>query len=205
MCDSAGVKRLHREDLWGWSTFDDDRNIDFHSVLWTRDDGNIAIDPLPLSEHDAAHAESLGGVATIVITNSDHVRAANAMRQRWGSAVLGPAGERDRFPLTCDGWLAEGDTVVPGLIALELAGSKTPGELALLLDGSTLITGDLVRAHEGGKLCLLPDGKLGDRDAAVASVHRLAELDDLDAVLVGDGWPIFRNGSGALRLLASSL
>jgi glyoxylase-like metal-dependent hydrolase (beta-lactamase superfamily II) len=199
------VKRLHREDLWGWSTFDEARNIDFHGVLWARVDGNIAFDPLPLSEHDAAHVESLGGVATIVITNSDHVRAADAMRKRWRAEVLGPSAERDQFPLTCDGWLADGDEVVPGLIALELAGSKTPGELALLLDGSTLITGDLVRAHEGGKLCMLPDGKLRDRDAAVASVHRLAELDDLDAVLVGDGWPIFRDGSRALRLLASSL
>jgi hypothetical protein len=30
-----------------------------------------------------------------------------------------------------------------------MAGSKTPGELALILEKTTLITGDLVRGHMG--------------------------------------------------------
>ena len=64
------MKRLHRPDLYGWSRFDEDRNIDFHSVLWVRPEGNVLIDPLPLSVHDRAHLESLGSASIIVITNS---------------------------------------------------------------------------------------------------------------------------------------
>jgi hypothetical protein len=199
------VKRLHRPDLWGWSRFDESRNIDFNSVLWVNPAGNVAIDPLPQSPHDRQHLASLGGVATIVITNSDHVRGAAEMAAATGARVLAPAGERDRLSIPCDAYLADGDEVAAGLVALALDGSKTPGELALVLAGATLVTGDLVRAHRGGGLDLLPDAKLADRGAAIGSLRRLAALPGIDAVLVGDGWPVFRGGAAALRDLLAAL
>lgn len=195
------MKRLHRPDLWGWSRFDEGRNLDFHSVLRVSPGNNVAIDPLPLTPHDRAHLDELGGVATIVITNSDHVRGAAELAAETGARVLGPAGEREGFPIPCHRFLADGDEVSPGLVALALHGSKTPGELALVLDGSTLITGDLVRAHRGGGLDLLPDAKLADRAAALGSLRRLAGLAGIQAVLVGDGWPVFRQGREALHEL----
>ncbi len=199
------MKRLHRPDLYAWSAFDRDRNIDFNSVLWVREGGNLAVDPLPLSAHDRAHLDALGGVATIVITNSDHVREAATLAAATGARVLGPAGERGDFPIPCDAWLADGDEVVAGLRALALDGSKTPGELALVLDGTTLITGDLVRAHEGGKLCLLPDPKLSDKRAALDSARRLAAQPGLEAVVPGDGWPVFRDAAAVLNELVADL
>ena len=199
------MKRLHRPDLFGWSAFDESRDLDFHSVLWRRADGNVAIDPLPLSAHDRKHLADLGGVALVVVTNSDHTRAAEPLAKECGARLAGPAAERARFPLACDLWLADGDEPVPGLVAIALDGSKTPGELALVLDRTTLVTGDLVRAHEGGRLTTLPAAKLRDPARAAASVRRLAALRDVDAVLVGDGWPIFRGAGVALRELAESL
>ena len=74
-----------------------------------------------------------------------------------------------------------------------------------VLEGTTLVTGDLVRAHQGGRLNLLPDAKLRDRALAVASVRRLLEHERVDAVLPGDGWPIFRNGRDALKELVANL
>jgi len=199
------MKRLHRPDLYGWSSFNEDRNIDFHSVVWVRPEGNVVIDPLPLSTHDQAHLGELGGIATIVITNSDQIREAGNLVSKSEVEVIGPIKEADSFPLSCDRWLADGDEVVPGLVALELRGSKTPGELALLLEESTLITGDLIRAHEGGALCLLPDAKLSDKRKAIASVQRLAELPYLESLLPGDGWPVFRDAKTLLSELLSTL
>jgi hypothetical protein len=196
------MKQLHRPDLYAWSIFNEDRNIDFHSVLWVREDGNVAVDPLPLSEHDRAHLANLGSVRTIVVTNSDHTRAAKALADASGARVLGPVAERER--IECDAWLGDGDEVVPGLVAMALEGSKTPGELALLLEETTLITGDLVRAHEGGRLCLLPDAKLTDKAAALASLRRLTALAKIEAVLPGDGWPVFRDGARALAELEAN-
>lgn len=193
------MKRLHRPDLYGWSVFNEERNIDFHSVLWVRSEGNVLIDPLPCSAHDHKHLEELGGAAWLVITNSDHIRDAVAFAERTGAKVLGPQGEAESFALRCDQWLSEGDEVVPGLTVMAMHGSKTPGELALVLEGTTVITGDLIRSHAAGSLCLLPDGKLADKSAALASVERIVNLPQVDAVLVGDGWPVFRDGAALLQ------
>jgi hypothetical protein len=198
------VKRLHRSDLFGWSRFDEVRNLDFHSVLWKRDDGNVIVDPLPLTDHDRRHLHELGGAAWILLTNSDHVRDTRALAAATGARVAGPAGERETFPVPCDRWLAEGDESVPGIRCFALDGSKTAGELAFLLDETTLVVGDLVRAHEAGRLCLLPDAKLTDRARAVAAVTRLAGLPRVEAVLTGDGWPVFRHGGEALRELVGT-
>ena len=198
------MKRLHRDDLFGWSVFDESRNIDFHGVAWVRGDGNVLVDPVPMSAHDEGHLRELGGAATIILTNSDHVRDAPALAERFGARILGPGKERTNFPVHCDAWLDQDDVVVPGLVAHALSGSKTPGEIALTLEGTTLITGDLIRAHEGGRLCLLPDAKLADPAQARASARRLAALPGIDAVLVGDGWPVFRHGAEALRELVAT-
>ncbi len=200
----ARMKALHRPDLFSWSTFDTARNVDFHSVAWARPAGLVVFDPLELSAHDLAHLESLGKVEWICITNGEHQRAAAALRERTGAKVAGPAGERGKWALTVDRWLADGEELVPGLKAFALEGSKTPGELAFLLEGKTLITGDLVRGQRGGSLNLLPDPKLSDKARAVASVRRLAELPGVEAVLVGDGWPVFRDGAARLRELVAA-
>lgn len=196
------MKLLHRPDLFSWSTFDTSRNIDFHGLAWIRPGGNVLIDPLPMSEHDVAHLTALGGAKHIVITNSDHTRAAQGLAKHFDSELYGPAGERDSFPFSCARWLRDGDEVVAGLQARELRGSKTAGELALVLEQTTLITGDLVRAHQGGRLNLLPDAKLQSREEALASIARLLrEHPRIEAVLVGDGWPVFRDGAARLSEL----
>jgi hypothetical protein len=199
------MKQLHRKDLYGWSKFDEERNLDFHSVLWVRDGGNVLIDPLPMSEHDHSHLQRLGGVDFIVITNSDHCRDAEHIANSTGASVYGPAAEEDDFPISCKHWLEDNEEIVPGLVAFQLDGSKTPGELALLLEHSTLIIGDLIRCHVGGELCMLPDAKLTDRNLAIQSVKRIANLPGIKTVLPGDGWPLFNHGGEALHRLARAL
>jgi hypothetical protein len=199
------MKQLHRKDLFAWSVFNEERDLDFHSVLWVRPEGNVLIDPLPLSAHDRKHLQALGGAKFVVITNFDHIRASWLIAQEYGAKLYGPAGDKDLISFSCDVWLTGNEEIVPGLTAFRLTGSKTPGELALLLDNDTLITGDLIRCHVGGELCLLPDAKLQDKNQAVASVKRLAALPGIETVLPGDGWPLFHNGGDALRRLAASL
>jgi hypothetical protein len=199
------MKNLHKPHLYCWSSFDTERNVDFNSYLWVREGGNVVVDPMPMSDHDLAHIEQLGGVAWIVITNSDHVRDSRALADRWGAKLAAPAAERDSLELPIARWLTEGDELVGGMRIFELHGSKTPGELALLLEGDTLITGDLVRAHRAGSLMVLPDAKLRDRKKACQSVSRLAAIESVAAVLVGDGWPVIREGHARLRELADSL
>ncbi len=188
-----------------WSSFDEQRNIDFNSLLWVREQGNVLIDPLPLSEHDQAHLAQLGGAGAIIVTNSDHARDAQQLAATHSAELMGPGAERQDFPLPCSRWLSDGDEPLPGLRVFAMDGSKTPGELALLLDGSTLITGDLVRCHQAGTLRLLPDPKLCDKAAAIASVRRLAAVESIEAVVPGDGFGVFRGGHQQLQGLVTAL
>lgn len=195
------MKHTHSDDVMTWSRFDAVRSIDFNSWALVRPEGLVLVDPLPLEEGDAAELAELGEVCAIVITNSDHVRHSAELRAETGAEILAPVAERDAFEIDVDRWLCTADTIVPGLTAVELRGSKTPGELALVLDETTLITGDLVRGQRGGRLNLLPDPKLRDRAAAIASVRGLLRFTAIEAVLVGDGWPVFVDGHKRLSEL----
>lgn len=195
------MKSLHRPDLFGWSRFDEERNIDFNSVLWIRPEGNVAIDPLPLTEHDRRHLDILGGIKFIIITNSAHIRAAAEFQAVFKAPVYAPAGERDHFALHVDHWLSDGDEPIPGLRVLALEGGKTAGELAVWLAPDTLITGDLLRSHRAGSLHMLPPDKLGDPEVAKASIQRLAAIEGLTHVLVGDGFCAYGNGREQLAAL----
>jgi glyoxylase-like metal-dependent hydrolase (beta-lactamase superfamily II) len=192
------MKELHRPDLFTWSAYDESRRMDFNSFLWIRQGGNVLVDPLPLAPHDQTHLEELGGAAWIVVTNSDHVRGAREIAARTGARALGPRAEREGFPIPCERWLADGDEPFPGLRVRELQGSKTDGELALVLEETTVIFGDLVRANRADTLVLLPRQKLRDPTVALESVRRVRSLHPrISNVLVGDGWCGFRHG-GAL-------
>jgi hypothetical protein len=196
------VKRLHRDDLYGWSRFQDHIDLDFNGFALVRPAGNLLIDPMPLSPHDLEQLRALGGVAWIVLTNSYHVRDAQRLADAFGARIAGPAQERAGFPIACARWLKDGDELTPGLVAYELDGSKTPGELALVLDETTLISGDLIRAHRPGALQLLAADKLKDVPAVHSSLRRLlARAPKIEAVLVGDGWCCFHDGAAQLSRL----
>jgi hypothetical protein len=189
------MKRLHRPDLFTWSVYDEGQQVDFNGFLWKRDGGNVVIDPVPLAAPDWKHLDELGGAAWILLTNSSHVRAAPEVAVRTGARLLGPAGEREGFPLACERWVADGDEPVAGLVVRELHGSKTEGELGLAIEETTAVFGDLVRAHRAGALMLLRREKLRDPARAVESVRRFRGLHPrVEHVLVGDGWCAFRNG-----------
>ena len=46
------MKRLIFEDIYTWSVFSEERQIDFNGHLWVRQEGNILIDPVPMSRAD---------------------------------------------------------------------------------------------------------------------------------------------------------
>lgn len=193
------MKRLHRPDLFTWSAYDPALMIDFNSFLWTRSDGNVLVDPLSLRAEDETHLRDVGGAAWILVTNSDHVRAAREIAARTGARGIGPIAERETFPIACDRWVRDGDEPFPGLVVREVQGSKTPGELALVLDETTVIFGDVVRAHRADGLMLLPERKLRVREDVLQSVRRIRMLHPrIEHVLVGDGWCSFRHGGALL-------
>ena len=158
------MKRLHRDDIYGWSAFDERLNIDFHSVVWVRPGGNVVIDPLPLSEHDRAHLEQLGSVHTIVITNSDHTRASESLAEATGARILGPAEPRVRVrPKALQFSVAEG-TVSPE--SRTLAVKSEAAGLTFTATAETALGGDW--------LSITPDSGAVPGEITVAVISEVA-------------------------------
>ncbi|HCP46445.1 MAG TPA: MBL fold metallo-hydrolase [Deltaproteobacteria bacterium] len=200
------MKSLHRPDLYAWSVFDTARNLDFNGTLWTRSGGNIAVDPMELSEHDRQHVAQLGGLDWILLTNADHVRDTVAIAQFFDARIAAPAAEREAAPLAAlelDHLMEPDEVLGCGIRCVPMRGSKGfAGELAFLLpEEDTLICGDLIRGQRAGSLNLLPDEKLTDKDLCIASVSELLQISRLEAILVGDGQSIFRNAAQRLTEL----
>ena len=199
------IGRLEIPGGWMWSAWQPDRGMAFNSYLFERDGGAVAIDPLPLEERELDDlAARVGPVHTIVLTNRDHARAAGVLRERFGSRILAHAPEASLFELPIDATFEDREEIFPGAFALAIPCGKTPGETAIVLPAArAAIVGDAIIGAPAGSLSLLPDEKLADPSGLVLALRRLWAR-DLEALLLGDGQPLFTGADAALgRLLES--
>jgi uncharacterized cupin superfamily protein len=200
------IARLSIPGVWMWSAWQPDRAMAFNSYLFERTqaedgDGAVVVDPLPLDEAALAWIASRGGVRTVVLTNRDHARAAQLFRERFGARVLAHAVEAPLFDIPIDATFADGAEVFPGARAVSLPFGKTPGEVAIHVPRARCaVVGDAVIGAPAGSLSLLPDEKLEDPARFVLSLRALWAL-HLDALLLGDGQPVFQAADDALATL----
>ncbi|MCA8958707.1 MAG: hypothetical protein KDC87_21705 [Planctomycetes bacterium] len=197
-------------DLFYWSVYQPDRRIDFNGFYWRRPDGGVLIDPMPTDPQTEQWLEQQpGGVAWILLSNADHVRAGPQLRTRFGAAMLAPLGDQGALGLEPDAWFAP-DHPLPTSLRDDirvawLRGGKTPAEAAFYLAPlRALVFGDAVRSHASGILRLLPDEKIQDRAALARDITALAVL-DVAAVLLGDGDCLFTGAHAAFAQLVGEL
>jgi uncharacterized cupin superfamily protein len=177
--------------LFVWSVWQPDRNVFFNSHFIKHADGNVLVDPLIGSDEDLAAMRDMGGISLVVITNRDHERKARDFASAFSAKVA--ASELDaplmRGPI--DRIVRDGEEFAFGARVVALYGLKSPGEFALhFARQKTALVGDALWGDPAGSVRLLPDSKLIDPKAAVASLRKLWEM-RLDTLLVGDGASIF--------------
>jgi glyoxylase-like metal-dependent hydrolase (beta-lactamase superfamily II) len=119
-------------DVLTWSWFSEPHGYNFNGLLIPSPDGNICIDPIEPDEAVLSELVRLG-VSRILLTNRNHVRAANKVRERTGaSCYIHPedAAYAKGQGAIIDGELHEGERIGP----LEVIGvsGKSPGEVAFL-------------------------------------------------------------------------
>jgi uncharacterized cupin superfamily protein len=198
------IGRLRFPGAWMWSAWQPDRGMCFNSYLFETNAGTVAVDPLPLGDSELEWIASKGGVKTIVLTNRDHRRGAGQLRERFGARILAHETEAPLFDLPPDGTFADGDEVFPGAFALALPHGKTPGEIALHLPGlRAAVIGDALIGAPAGRLSLLSDEKLENPKRLLLELRRLWGL-QLEALLLGDGQPIFEGADAILAHLLES-
>jgi glyoxylase-like metal-dependent hydrolase (beta-lactamase superfamily II) len=190
-------------DVFTWRWYSERHGYDFNGHLLRHSDGNICIDPVQPSDIVLDELLRMGS-AHIVITNRNHSRAANLLRDRLGArTVIHPedAAHAGGQGTVVDDHLQVGDRIGP-LEVIGVAG-KSPGEVALFWrERRILIVGDAVIGNPPGKCSLLPEKVMDDPVRLRCSVRALLDL-DFETLLVGDGVSILSGAKDRLRELTS--
>jgi len=187
-----------------WAWFSEPHGYDFNGHLVRGSAGNICIDPVEPSDSDL-DAIASAGVSHIVLTNRNHSRAANLIRERTGAKTRIHADDVDHARsqnTEIDGALTVGDRIGP--FDIITAAGKSLGEIALLWpERKILIVGDAVIGNPPGTCTLLPDRVVDDPGRLRQSVRDFLEL-DFDTLLVGDGVAILGEAKARLRELVET-
>jgi hypothetical protein len=74
-------------DIFTWAWFSEPHGYNFNGYFVRHNEGNLCVDPVPPSEETLADIDRMG-VASILLTNRNHSRAANVVRARTGARTL---------------------------------------------------------------------------------------------------------------------
>ena len=187
-----------------WAWFSQPHGYHFNGYLVRHPEGNLCIDPVPPGDADLAEIVRIG-VSRILLTNRNHSRAANLVRERTGASTLihpddaahakGQGAEIDRD-------LNVGEMVGP--LAIVAVPGKSPGEVALHWpERSLLIVGDAVIGNPPGRCGLLREKVMDDPARLRQSVRKLLDL-EFDTLLFGDGASILHDAKMRLKELVDS-
>jgi glyoxylase-like metal-dependent hydrolase (beta-lactamase superfamily II) len=187
-----------------WPWFSERHGYDFNGYLVQDPGGAICIDPVEPNAEDMAVLER-SRPACIVITNRNHTRAANTVRERTGARVVihpSDAAYARQQGVLLDGEATTGSRIGP-FVVVAVPG-KSPGEIALH-DAArrVLVVGDAVIGNPPGQCSLLSERVMDDPARLRASLHSLLAL-DFDTLLVGDGTPIIGGAKEKLGELVST-
>ncbi len=160
--------------LFAWQAFEPAVKCDLSSCALDTADGLIFLDPIELA--DAALRRLLDGrkPRAIVLTNGNHARAAEKLRDLLGIEVLASA-DATGLDLVPDATLADGQ-IGPGemrVIALPGAG---PGEIALVGHDIACVGDALIHLPPDG-LGFLPEKYCQDSAQLRASLRKLLSCD----------------------------
>ena len=191
-------------DIFSWSRLSEPHGYDFNGHLIRHPDGNLCIDPVEPDEAAAGEIERLG-VARILLTNRNHSRAANLVRDRTGArTAIHPedAAHARGQGTELDDELRPGDKIGP--FAVIGVPGKSPGEVALHWpERRLLLVGDAVIGNPPGRCGLLREAVMDDPARLRASVRDLLDL-DFEALLMGDGVPILQDAKARLEELVET-
>ena len=185
--------------VFTWPWFSSRHGYDFNGSFVRHGGGNLCIDPVEPSD-EVLDQLAKEGVAQLLLTNRNHVRAANRVRERTGARVAihpADAAYAREQGARIDAELHAGERVGPFLV-IGVPG-KSPGEVALF-DAARrlLVVGDALIGNPAGHLSLLSEKVMDDPALLRSSLRSLLAL-DFEAVQVGDGTPII---AGARERLA---
>ncbi len=191
-------------DIWTWPWFSQRHGYNFNGFFVRHAAGNLCVDPVEPDAETLVEIERLG-VARVILTNRNHVRAANVVRARTGARTAihaDDAGYARGQGAEVDDELRHAEHIGP-FITICVPG-KSPGEVALHWpERRLLIVGDAVIGMPAGRCGLLSERVIDNPMRLRASVAGLLDV-DFDTLLVGDGEPILHGAKDRIAELVAS-
>jgi glyoxylase-like metal-dependent hydrolase (beta-lactamase superfamily II) len=191
-------------DIFTWAWFSEPHGYLFNGYLVRHSEGDLCVDPVPPSD-EALDEIARMGVASILLTNRNHSRAANVVRERTGAKTLihpDDAAHARSQGAAIDGELSIGKKSGP--LTIVAVPGKSPGEVALHWpERKLLIVGDAVIGNPPGNCALLREKVMDDPARLRRSVRKLLDL-DFDTLLVGDGASILHDAKSRLKELVGT-
>ena len=190
------------KNVYTWSIFSSEKGFNFNGWFILKQNplfGNVVIDPPQPSDDDLAQMRSLGGVREIIITNRDHIRWSNELKNKFDASIRMPSADASLVEIEVDSTFNDGDALAGFLKAVHVPNNKSPGETALYWQArKILILGDALIGEPPGDVSLLPREKYVDVTLTQKGISVLVDL-DFDALLLSDGQPIPKDGKMVVK------
>jgi glyoxylase-like metal-dependent hydrolase (beta-lactamase superfamily II) len=191
-------------DIAVWSVYDPAVQAELHATCLATAGGMFLIDPIPLQKRALEELIGPSRVAGIVVTNSNHHRAAVRFAQRFAVPVFAYRGaftEEQPVQLTI---ISDGGEICKGLHVIAIEGAPR-GEIVLHYtdDGGILIVGDALINFEPYGFTFLPAKYCSSQKLMRRSLRKLLGC-NAEQMFFAHGTPILTNASERLQHLFQS-
>jgi hypothetical protein len=188
-----------------WHAYDPAVKAELYSTCLTTTGGGIyLIDPIPLQKRALDQLIGSSGVAGIIVTNSNHQRAAAQLAQECAVPIF---AHRKAFPndqLSSLRTIADGEEICEGFRVIGIEGAP-PGELVLHYTGhgGMLIIGDALINFEPHGFAFLPAKYCSNQNQMRRSLRKLLDY-KAERMFFAHGMPILTGASKRLEDLLDS-
>lgn len=189
-------------DLAIWHAYYPAVKAELYSTRLAIRGGSYLIDPVPLEKQALEELIASAPVAGIIVTNSNHYRAAAAFAQQFSAPIF---AHIETFPNDQPSRLssvADGEEICDALRVIGVEGAA-PGEIVLhhMGNGGTLIVGDALINFAPYGFAFLPAKYCSNHKQMRRSLRKLLNC-EAERILFAHGTPIL---SGASEQLGSLL
>jgi glyoxylase-like metal-dependent hydrolase (beta-lactamase superfamily II) len=191
-------------DIWQWSWFSDEKQLDFNGLFLVIGEHKILVDPPPMTGEASQVIRRHEPIDYIIVTNRDHIREAAVYQAELKCQLRVPEADADQMDVKPTATYKDGELLPGGIWAIHLKDQKSPGESALFIERGrgVLIVGDALIGKPAGSVRLLPSEKYADIQKAKEGLRRLLKY-NFDSLLVGDGASILVGGKQQVEQLLS--
>ncbi len=195
----AQADELHPvgREFFIWQVFDPTVKADLFSTAVLTPAGLLLVDPIPLAPAPLGELKQHGPIAGIIVTSSNHVRAAAEFASRFAVSIFAHRDSKLAGSVSVDG----GDKILDlvKVIAIEDAAQ---GEIALHYpsDEGTLIVGDALINLEPNGFSLLPKKYCANQKEMRRSLRQLLAC-PAKRMLFAHGTPILSGAAARLQQL----